>query len=422
TMTFKKQESILIVTHDLTLNRVFTSRYFSFISTLKAEGHNVKGIGIDFAFKPHPINNMDKVACPVAIESDIITIRPKKLNFVQQMLRFSDHKKLPFFLKKYLLALHIIIYRTDQWVVNVNDFAELKKYRPTIVIAGGSGGIAETAFKLAKQYGAKLFIDYRDPWNFGYHPMQTNKLITTFKKRFTINRELLLLSSADEIITVSTSLKSFFPNSFQKKITVIENGSDYEQEEALDVSLRRPKSYSIVYLGTLYDDQLVDDSFFESLRIFIKKTNLAPKDLSLSFLGSSENRQLPEILQKFGLTNFSRITTRLPKADLKLEIDAASLFLQLRHGGRTKVITSKQADYLMFRKPILLPNSDHGDIAQSIFEHSAGYVCDGKTETIISVLQKEYNKYLKGDDMRLAQTDLSHLSRKRLAEKLLAVI
>ncbi|HEX7365766.1 MAG TPA: hypothetical protein VF273_01655, partial [Pelobium sp.] len=124
-MTFKKQESILIVTHDLTLNRVFTSRYFSFISALKAEGHNVKGIGIDFAFKPHPINDLDKFKKISDLEEDIVTIKHRKLNSIQKLLVFADRLNLPFFLKKILLAWHIVVYKTDQWRVDIADFEEL---------------------------------------------------------------------------------------------------------------------------------------------------------------------------------------------------------------------------------------------------------------------------------------------------------
>lgn len=421
-MISKKPQSILIVTHDLKLNRIFTTRYFSFIRVLKKQGHLVKGVGIDFTFKPHPINNLDKTKEHLDIDSDIVTIRPKELNLIQKLLTFSDQYRLPFFLKKYLLALHILVYKTDQWVADISDFNAIDKYQPTIVMAGGGGGIIETAYKLSRKYHAKLILDYRDPWNFGYNLLETNKFANQFKKRFTIKRELELLGIADHIITVSASIKSFFPSQFHHKISIIENGSNFEPRILVDAIVGKPKCFNIVYSGTIYDEQLKDVSFFVALKKFIERNNILKGGTVLKFLGSSKNKLLPGLLKKHFLEEHSIITDRLTQDDVKTHLSNASIFLQLKYDDRSQIITSKQADYLMFRKPILLPNSDHGDIEESIKKYNAGYVCDGKVESIIAVLQKEYNKHLSGVSCTLDEKDLSNLSRNKIAEKLLDII
>ena len=61
----------------------------------------------------------------------------------------------------------------------------------------------------------------------------------------------------------------------------------------------------------------------------------------------------------------------------------ASCFLHLRYGKNKGVITSKQAEYLAYRKVILLPNSDNGDIAESILNNNAGVVCYSVEDNVL---------------------------------------
>lgn len=420
--TSKNKESILIITQDLKLNRTASYRYFSFIKALKNNYHSVKGIGVDFTFRPHPINSLEKNDDYLALSEDIITIIPTKLNFIQKTLTLLDKYNAPFSIKKIFLALHIVIYKTDQWVVNLIDFADLKRSKPTIIIAGGSSGIIKSSYLLAKKFNAKFIIDYRDPLNFGYHLLETNKTISEFKRFFTLKKELSFLNKADEIITVSASLKSFFPQQFHHKITIIENGSNFEEEDIVDSIIDCPPTFNIVYLGTIYNEQLFDISFFSSLHAFIKENKISPKQLKLFFLGSIQNKKLPSIIEKFNLTKFTTITPRLNMEQIKEYALHASLFLHLKFGERSKIITSKNADYLLFRKPILLPHTDEGDISESILKHKAGYVCDGTNSSIINVLNIEFKKHLEGKRATLQQPDLSNICRSKIAEKLIKII
>ena len=97
------------------------------------------------------------------------------------------------------------------------------------------------------------------------------------------------------------------------------------------------------------------------------------------------------------------------------------MFLHLKYGDRSQIITSKNADYLMFNKPILLPVSDKGDLAESITRYKAGYICSGIEETV-NALNKEYKKFLNKENVTLDNGDFSFLSRSEISKKLLTVI
>jgi hypothetical protein len=97
------------------------------------------------------------------------------------------------------------------------------------------------------------------------------------------------------------------------------------------------------------------------------------------------------------------------------------MFLHLKYRDRSQIITSKNADYLMFKKTILLPVSDKGDLAESITKYKSGYVCNGVEETV-NALNKDYNKFINKESVALDNGDFSFLSRSEISKKLLTVI
>lgn len=418
-MISNELKRVLIVTYDLNLNQTSSKRYLSFIKALSNKKEvQVLAVGVSFPFKSHPINSNQKTPIPNALTPYVKTVDVSRLNIIQRFLVFLDKKKAPYLLKKIFLAVHIVCYKADQWSVDLRDLNELD-FVPNIVISGGSGGIIKTSYNLAKKHKAALILDYRDPWNFGYNLLESNKMAYQFKRAFTKSRELKFLHYADKVITVSDSLKSFFPKKIQDKVVVIENGSNYEEYSCKE---KVQRTFIITYLGTVYDDQLLDEVFFEAVSSFIKEKKLKKEDVKLLFLGSVKNTTLPKIGAKYNLTQYLEITERKGYDELLPYLQDTRMFLHLKYGERSQIISSKQADYLMLRRPILLPNTDNGDIAESITTNNAGYVCDGKVESIVAVLQLEYDKFLRGESNLLNDRDLGYLSRTTIAEKLIQVI
>lgn len=414
-----KDKPILILSYDLRLDQTFVFRYTSFVKKLKSLGYFTFGIGLNFFYKPHPSTPTD-MNTHLDLEH-IITIDVKNMNWVQKLLYFLDRNSFPFTIKKIFLALHIIFFKVDQWYVLQKNLKSIPQ-NPSIIVSGGQGGIIKTAYLLAKQKQSKLIIDYRDPWNFGYHLLETSPFIYQFKKKFTQKTELEILDYAHHITTVSESLKSFFPEKYHHKITVIENGSNFEQNEILDLINPTPPTFNVTYSGTIYNDQLKEESFFKAFAQFYHtKVDADQKNIRLNFIGSDKNNKLKLLIKKYNLIHATTITKRLNQEDLLQHLINASMFLQLRLKGRYRIITSKISDYLMFRKPILLPISDDGDISERIKKYNAGYVCYS-SEEIVNTLEQEFKRFLNKEDISLRGKDFSWLSRSEIANKLIEVI
>lgn len=413
------QVDVIIITHDIKVNQTFTNRYISFNERLNQNKYKSKILSISFPFKPHPNNNLQENKSIINL-NNLVHLAVKRLNTIQKLLLIVDNKGLSFSKKKFLLALHLVFYKVDQWLINKKDLYPIN-IKASVIISGGASGIIKSAAYLAEKNKAKLVLDYRDPINFGYHLLETNKFIYKFKRFFTIKNEKRCLRKASHIITVSESLKSFFPPEFQEKITVIENGSNYEFDKIKDKIYPEPQKFNIVYLGTVYNDQLLDETFFKSIKEFIEQNKITNDNFKIYFLGSKLNSKLTDVISKYDLDSYIVVTERLDQDEILPYLLNASIFLHLKYGNRSQIITSKNADYLLFKKPILLPVTDNGDLAESITKYKAGYVCNG-LEDSLNALNTEYSKFLKKEKITLDNGDFSFMCRSEVSKKLITVI
>jgi hypothetical protein len=242
-------------------------------------------------------------------------------------------------------------------------------------------------------------------------------LIHTIKKIFKNKYERELLNKSVLITTVSHSLKAYFPIELQNKIHVLPNG--YNSVSSTPDINPHPQNFTIVYTGTIYDIQLLDDTFFKALKIFI-----ADKDstkIKLLFIGSEGNQLLQKKLKTYDLNHIATITKRLNKQDLSSYMTNASCFLHLRYGSNNGIITSKQSEYLAYRKAILLPNSDNGDIAESIINNNSGVVCNSIRDNLL-FLNDLWDKFLNHKSLTSNSIQIDINSRENVANEFVKLI
>mgnify|MGYP003574946104 CR=1 FL=1 len=276
--------------------------------------------------------------------------------------------------------------------------------------------------ELKKKYGSKLILEYRDPGVFGYKLIFEKAWMAKARKIFLKNKEQRNLERADLIITISQSLKNFFPEKYHRKIHIIKNGFDSKLISYEKIANSK-EQFILTYLGTIYDEQLSDHTFFVALRKFIDKYAIGPQHFKLRFIGSADSIRLKKVIEHFELDNYCNISAKMEIEKIYSNLYDTSMFLHLRYGERREIITSKQYEYLAFQKPILLPVNDHGDLEESIKKYDAGFVCNSENE-IIDVLKMSIDNHFNGNPKRIGRTEeeLYDLSRQGQEEKLLKLI
>lgn len=417
-------KAIILVLPHIDGNRTSIERFKSFMFALKQNYVHVKIVYIKFPksgdeFLGVTENKLDTQSIATIYHNDLISIKPS-LNIIQSLffnIANADNRKMV----KPLIWLHQLVFGEDIFTpthkIDSSSLIIPKVNNGFIIAFGGPFGVFSVANSLSEHLGYKLVLDYRDPWTYGFAPIDGYNWIHKIKKIFKNKYEYQLLEKSVLITTVSNSLKAYFPTEIQKKICVIPNGSNTSN---LTPNINpHPDFFTIVYAGTMYDMQLNDNTFFEALEIFISEKDITK--IKLFFLGSVGNKLLPIKLKKYGLLPISTITKRLDKEKLVIYMSNASCFLQLRYGNNNGIITSKQAEYLAYRKAILLPQSDSGDIAESIIQNNAGTVCY-TVENNVLFLNKLWDKFLNQQSLTLNTITEAKDNRENIAKNFVKLI
>lgn len=411
----KSQRNIVFVLPHLRVNTTSVFRFKSIIQEAYLQGHNI--YVLDFVYPLKKSKGLGQqleyeTELEPCIKDNLISINVE-LNTVQKAAYyFLNHFDKPIW--KIFNWLHQILYLNDIFHPGSNlPQLDLDRSKETLVIAfGGPFWVFSYAYNLSTTYKGKLVLDYRDPWTFGYKAIDSLPFVHSVKRALSRKREEYFLEKATLIITVSNTLKSYFPERYLYKVDVFENGTDYNLQ---DIKSVETDVFFILYSGTIYNVQLQDDVFFNAFKAFIRGKD--PNKIKWCIVGGADNANLSKKIQDFELMDYVKIIPRVTRKQLLEYLNSASVFLHLRYGGASGIITSKQSDYLFFKKPILLPVSDGGDIEESIMRHQAGYVCNS-VEQNLKALQQLWDSFQKRGVLCVNESKMYvHLTRKEIAFK-----
>jgi hypothetical protein len=372
--------------------------------------------------------NRNKLERPIKIKGNLIEIplsyTPGFFHDLYKNLLESGRR----ISAKFLLAAYFLF--TGREIFDLGK--EFKKYKKKtnvklsnqdIVLASfPSMAIHNLGYTLKQEFGCKLILDYRDPGVFGYKQIDDIKLLSFLRRFFLKRKELRNLKSADLIITISESLTQFFPEKYRNSIQVIKNGFDFKKIN-FNLIKDHPYTFKLVYLGSIYNDQLMDNTFFRAVRKFINLYAIQPQHFQIRFIGTGESLKLKELIKHFNLDPYTYVSPKMPIDQIYGELYSTAMFFHLRYGNRKEIITTKQYEYLAFQKPILLPVNDYGDLEESIKKNNAGFVCDNEKE-VVDVLKNSFDIHFNLKPMRIkrSEAELYNLSRQSQEEKLKELI
>lgn len=290
-----------------------------------------------------------------------------------------------------------------------------------VLVSFPSIAIHNLGYSLKQEFDCKLILDYRDPGTFG-QLVYENKFVSFLRRFFLKRKELRNLKSADLIITISESIRKLFPEKYRESIQVIRNGYDLKKIN-FNLIKHHPYTFKLVYLGSVYNDQLTSVIFFKAIRKFIDQYVIQPQYFQIRFIGTGESLKLKELIKHFNLEPYTYISQKMPIEQIYSELYSAAMFFHLKYGDRKKIITTKQYEYLAFQKPILLPVNDHGDLEESIKKYDAGFVCENE-EQIVDTLKLAMDNHFNGQPSRITRTEeeLYELSRQAQEENLKELI
>ena len=415
----------ILAPFNLAINTTSRNRILSFYNTIKRNGLEVTLINPPFIARDREVFLNGTITGNMDIGEGLINIPLKQS--IPEALIASLVKKPTYKTTTAVLNLGYLLITGKDFNYPTNSLESFFKDNPLskndiLIASAPPSTLFIAARKLAKTHGCKLILDYRDPWTYGYKPIDSMPLINDFKKFKSRDQENKGLKAATLINCDSESVKKLFPPQYHYKINPILNGANLQVIDPDKIN----DSYSklrIVYLGTIYNDQLVDETFFKALQAFVLKNKLTGGEAEVIFVGSARNQRLKQVISNHKLDGFCVVTERMEISKAMELAYTASAFLHLKYGSRADVDTSKHLDYLALQKAILLPMTDRGNVASLIKKDNAGYVCESEEECL-AALEELWAKHQRGESMKTPRSPefLYSISREAEAQKFVDLI
>ena len=279
---------------------------------------------------------------------------------------------------------------------------------------------------LSKLTGAKLVIDFRDPW-----VSCRQRMPETLRCRFydeletkceekVIQRAHLVISTTDRLCK---ALRAYYPAIPSEKFATITNGYDKDDFKRINVRADNKDKYIISYIGTFYLERN-PEIFLKALRKVITEGNIPTDKLEVRFIGVVNeviNKPISLMLEEQSMTDFVTVKGQVPHSEALRQMHEADLLL-LFAPNFSYQIPAKTFEYIAARRPILVLAED-GATADLIREVNAGLVVNQEDfEEIYQALKQFYHHYLNSSDNWYKGSSLKEYDRKALTRRLVDLL
>jgi glycosyltransferase involved in cell wall biosynthesis len=290
----------------------------------------------------------------------------------------------------------------------------LKQNKVDLIIATAEPFILfKYAQMLSEKYNINWIADYRDCWNHG--PLIRNKgFLNRLIGKMMLGLEKNIVQTSLMITTPSPSYKKPLSELFNnKKIEVIYNGSDIEDNDELIDILPDNHCFEIAYAGIIYPHQKLE-IFLDGLSKFVKVYK--ESNVKVVFYGLNFYPEMRERLLSYNqdLISIIKVTNRVSYDKVIRKLMNAHTLLLLSNEG-ADWLNAKVFDYLALKRPILFVKNDKGVLEKILDESGIGYKCS-TSEDVKNNIEILYNEfYIKKNKFKNARNS-EFFTRKKQAE------
>lgn len=268
----------------------------------------------------------------------------------------------------------------------------IKSQKIDAVIATGEPFILfKYAYYLAKRFNVKWIADYRDGWTTNSVAIPRN-IVEKSINRFFESREEEYLTNVSMITnaspTYATDFKVKYPN---KKVNVIFNGYDEDDNHSVELISQNNETFTITYAGILYPYHKLE-MFLDAYALFVKQNPKASTRvifLGIEFYPEQRDRILNYNTE---LNKYIITTPRIPHKEVFKELRRANILLLLSDEN-AKSLHAKIFEYMLAERKIYLVKNDKGVLESILKECNAGEAFSD-VQSIVKALNVAYKEFL----------------------------
>ncbi|MDD4819771.1 MAG: glycosyltransferase [Flavobacteriales bacterium] len=266
-----------------------------------------------------------------------------------------------------------------------------------------------------KHHDIQWIADFRDPWTkIDYFH---NLPLTRWAEKKHRNMEKEVLSTADDVITVTPSVAKDYMPMCHGRMHMITNG--YDTADMPTEKITPDALFSISHFGTI-NAQRNPETLWKVLGDMCRENEVFSEKLSIQLSGSVSGEVFSHI-EKNGLTPHLNYQKYLPHAEVIKKQHSSQMLLMLMYRAPegAMFIVGKLFEYLAACRPILVVGYSKGDAASIVEKTASGTAVDfDDYKTLRAVVEKQFSLYLKGADTSVKSYEIEQYSRKALTHRL----
>lgn len=264
----------------------------------------------------------------------------------------------------------------------------------TIISTGPPHSTHLIALKLKDKFNIKWIADFRDPWtqiDF-YTDLLPGKRADKKHKRL----EKLVLSTADEVVTVSNACAEGLEQIASRKIHVVTNGYNFPDFDSSKIQL--DKKFTIAHFGSMpfTRNPLV---LWKVLGQLTKENTEIAQHLNIKLIGTVDYQVLNS-LKEYALEKFVTVIPPIPHEEsIALQRSAQLLLLVANNSGNVKgILTGKFFEYLGAKRPIIAIGENDSDLHKIVAHTECGCFVDYFDEgTLMEFINASFKHFKEGN-------------------------
>lgn len=286
-----------------------------------------------------------------------------------------------------------------------------------IVSTGPPHSMHLIAMGLKKKFNIPWIADFRDPWT--EIDFYDKLRLTKWADRKHRELEKKVIETSDHVVTVSPNCAKDMDKVPGKIVNVINNGFDPEDFKDLDTT--PDDKFSICHFGAFNRDRN-PAALWKALSLLAEKNHKFRNKLSIKLIGQTDDSIIKDITTN-GLQDNLILWDHLPhKKGLQELAKSQVLLLAINDAPNARgILPGKMYEYMALKRPILAIGPTDSDFAKIIMETNTGVAVDfGNSEEMHTILENYFNLFL-GNQLTVKSTFVENYSRKKLAEKFVAL-
>ena len=279
---------------------------------------------------------------------------------------------------------------------------------------------------LKRLTGARLVVDFRDPWITNPFRLQYSQ----FRSRAEKYLEAKVIEEADLVIANTRELAEEFKAryAFQPKTKFLSllNGFDPADYGRAHPESAPASTFTIIHTGFLYG-QRDPKSFLDAVRMVLDENRIPRETLKVLFVGNVElPYNLANYVKDLGLSDVVSLYPQISYQESLGYLQKASAALLLQPGTKTQV-PSKLFDYIGAAKPVLAISPRGGATYNLVDSEKLGELAEPESRNQIAMgLERLYSRWvISRESLSISPSiqhkfDIRHLT-KSLASELQAL-